>query len=245
MADNLPNAQIALKTDIRDSLQQCLEKLDEFVQEDIDLPFESAQDQDGKLMILPKTTNLPAIQQFKQTNQLSEKQKKHAEKCLTIHREKFEISNVYQGKQAVSQIKETLLLSVKSAIHDHLASLEDAEYNAMNFIDDPKWDYDDTTYAIDDIKMLANHFSTTLIHADYKLDAAIFKFHQLKRLAKSCYQHFSHSAGLWTMIASKHHDQYPHILLLVEIILSMEWASSTVQRGFSQSQSIACSPTQD
>ena len=68
--------QNALITDTRDSLQQCLEKLDEFAQEDIDLPFENAQDEDGKLMILPKTTNLPATQQFKQTNQLSEKQKK-------------------------------------------------------------------------------------------------------------------------------------------------------------------------
>ena len=31
--------QNALITDIRDSLQQCLEKLDEFVQEYIDVPF--------------------------------------------------------------------------------------------------------------------------------------------------------------------------------------------------------------
>ena len=58
----------ALITDIRDSLQQCLEKLDGFAQEDIDLPFESARDEDGKLMILPKASNLPATQQFKQTN---------------------------------------------------------------------------------------------------------------------------------------------------------------------------------
>ena len=34
--------QYALITDICDSLQQCLEKLDEFVQEGIDLPFDSA-----------------------------------------------------------------------------------------------------------------------------------------------------------------------------------------------------------
>ena len=34
--------QYALITNIRDSLQQCLVKLDEFVQEDIDLPFDSA-----------------------------------------------------------------------------------------------------------------------------------------------------------------------------------------------------------
>ena len=103
----------------------------------------------------------------------------------------------------------------------------------MNFTDHSRWDYDDSTYAIDDIKMLANHFSTMLIHADFKLDAAIFEFQQLKKLVKSCYQHFSHSTRLWAMIASKYHDQYPHILLLVEIILSMEWASSTVERGFS------------
>ena len=184
-------------------------------------------------MISPKATNLPATQQFKQTSQLSEKQKKCAEKCLTVHREKFKISNDYQGKQAVNRIKETLLLSVKSAICDCLASLEDAEYNAMNFIDHSRWDYNDSTYAIDDIKMLANHFSTMLIHADFKLDAAIFEFGQLKKLVKSRYQHFSHSTSLWKTIASKHHDQYPHILLLVEIILSMEWALSTVERGFS------------
>ena len=73
--------QNALITDTRDSLQQCLKKLDEFAQEDIDLPFENAQDEDGKLMILPKTTNLPATQQFKQTNQLSEKQKKKKKKA--------------------------------------------------------------------------------------------------------------------------------------------------------------------
>ena len=166
--------QNALITDIRDSLQQCLEKLDELAQENTDLPFDSAQDEDGKLIILPKAINLPATQQFKQTNQLSEEQKKRAEKCLTKHRQKFKISNDYQGKQAVNRIKETLLLSVKSTIRDRLASLEDAEYNAMNFIDHSRWDYHDSTYAIDDIKMLANQFSTTLIHADFKLDAAIF-----------------------------------------------------------------------
>ena len=82
--------------------------------------------------------------------------------------------------------------------------------------------------------MLANHFSTMLIHADFKLDAAIFEFGQLKKLVKSGYQHFSHSTSLWKMIASNHHDQYPHILLLVDIILSMEWASSSVARGFSR-----------
>ena len=77
-----------------------------------------------------------------------------------MHCEKFEISNEYQGKQVVNPIKETLLLSVKSAICDCLASLEDAEWNAMNFIDHSRWDYDDSTHAIDDIEMLPNHFNS-------------------------------------------------------------------------------------
>ena len=77
--------QNALITKIHDSLQQCLEKLDEFVQEDIDLPFKSTQYEDGKLMILPKATNLSATQQFKQTNQLSEKQKKHVQKNASLY----------------------------------------------------------------------------------------------------------------------------------------------------------------
>ena len=99
--------QNALIADIRDSLQQCFKKLEEFAQEYIDPSFKSAQDEDRKLIILPQATNLLATQQFKQTNQLSEKQKKKksAEKCLTIHREKFEISKECQGKQAVNQIK--------------------------------------------------------------------------------------------------------------------------------------------
>ena len=57
--------QNVLITDICDSLQQCLEKLDELAQEDIHLPFDSAQDENGKLIILPKATKLPATQQFK------------------------------------------------------------------------------------------------------------------------------------------------------------------------------------
>ena len=77
--------QNALITNVLDSLQQCLEKLDKFAQEDIDLPFKSAQDEDGKLMILPKATNLPATQQFKQTNQISEKQKNNTQKNASLY----------------------------------------------------------------------------------------------------------------------------------------------------------------
>ena len=68
--------QNASITDICDSLQQCLEKLDEYAQDDIDLPFENTQDEDGKLMILPKATNLPATQQLKQIRKANKTRRK-------------------------------------------------------------------------------------------------------------------------------------------------------------------------
>ena len=68
--------QNASITDICDSLQQCLGKLDEYAQEDIDLPFENTQDEDGKLMILPKATNLPATQQLKQIRKANKTRRK-------------------------------------------------------------------------------------------------------------------------------------------------------------------------
>ena len=77
--------QNALIADIRDSLQQCFKKLEEFAQEYIDPSFKSAQDEDRKLIILPQATNLLATQQFKQTNQLSEKQKKKKRRKMPHH----------------------------------------------------------------------------------------------------------------------------------------------------------------
>ena len=82
-------------------------------------------------------------------------------------------------------------------------------------------------------KLQVAQFSTTLIHTDFKLDADIFELRQLKKLIKSWYQHFKHSASLWKTIALKQNDQFPQILLLVKFILSMEWTSSTVEIGFS------------
>ena len=100
--------QNALITDIRDSLQQCLEKLDEFAREDIDLAFESARDEDRKLMILPKATTLLATQQFKQTNQLSEKQKKKAQKNASPY-------IVKNSKSAMSIKENKLSIELKKA----------------------------------------------------------------------------------------------------------------------------------
>ena len=146
------------------------------------------------MAISPKATNLPATQQFKNINQLSEKQRRRAEKCLTVRREEFKVTHDYQDKKAVKRIKGQLLPSIKLEISDCLDSMNNPEFKAMNFIDHLRWDYDENTSVIDEIKPLAAaHSLNTLIHADFKLDAAIFKFEQIKKLLKSRYQHFEHS----------------------------------------------------
>ena len=213
-------------------LQHALEKLDEIAHEDIDLPFDFSRSEDGEsLLIYPEATNLPASQQFKNINQLSEKQKKRAEKCLTVHREEFRVTDEYHGKQAVSRIKNKLLPSIMSAIQGHFESLDEPVYKAMNFIDHSRWDYENINYAVDDIKLLTDHFSTTLVYGEFKLDAAVFEFHALKKLVKSRYQHFTHSSTLWKIVANKHHEQFPQILML---ILSIKWASSSMEQGSSK-----------
>ena len=48
-------------TDIRDNLEQCLEQLDEFTEEEMVLPFDAKRSADGQsLLIAPKATNVPA-----------------------------------------------------------------------------------------------------------------------------------------------------------------------------------------
>ena len=58
------------------------------------------------------------------------------------------------------------------------------------------------------------------------------EFKALKKLVKSRYHHLA-AAAMWRSIISKHHSSYQNILLIVELILCIEWASSTVERRFS------------
>ena len=58
------------------------------------------------------------------------------------------------------------------------------------------------------------------------------EFKALKRLVKSRYHHLA-AAAMWRSIISKHHSSYQNITLIVELILCIHWALSTVERGFS------------
>ena len=134
---------------------------------------------------------------------------------------------------AVTRIKEKLLPAIKSCIADRFSSFDEPIFEAMNIIDHHRWDYTNNAYGVSEIKHLASHFVIPLSQHKFNVDAAIYEFRKLKVLVNTRYRHLSCSSSMWEVIATKHSESYGHILLIAELILCMEWASSTVERGFS------------
>ena len=67
-----------------------LKNIEDLETSEVIFPFDT-EESDGKHVIRPVGTNLPASQQFKERNKLSDKQKAREEKCLKIHKEEFEV----------------------------------------------------------------------------------------------------------------------------------------------------------
>ena len=117
-------------------------------------------------------------------------------------------------------------------IDERFESFSDEIYKAMTIVDHERWDYDSSHYAIDEIKLLADEFKTPLEIHSFNLDKAMFEFRELKKVVFKRYKHLK-PAALWEVIFSSDYVKYPHFLLVIEIVLSMFWSSSTVERGFS------------
>lgn len=95
-------------TNIVHTINEKKEKIAELQSSECKLPFPSITDGDGK--IDAAATNLPANQTFKNQNQISEKQKGKALKCITIHNDSIAVKKVFQDKQNVKRIQNNLLL---------------------------------------------------------------------------------------------------------------------------------------
>ena len=87
--------QQCLITGIVNSIDKGKEKIMELQSSECKLPFPSVTDEDGNVKINTAATNLPANQNFKNQNQLSEKQKAQALKCITIHKESITVKEVF------------------------------------------------------------------------------------------------------------------------------------------------------
>ena len=194
------------------------------------MPFE-AEERDGNVYITPTANNLPVSQKFKE--ELSQKESAKAAKYLTVHREEFIITHVHLGKQAVKRIKENLLPNIQKCIEDPFSTFSDPIFEAMCIIDCFRWNYDDSNYGVNEIKIISEHLCQPPLQYKFKVHPAIYEFLELKKLVKSCYCQLSHSSMIWDAIFKHHSVKFGHILLLAELIIAMEWASSTVERGSS------------
>ena len=88
-------------------------------------------------------TNLPATTQFKERVNLTERQKKGADKCITKVKETFELKKVTEGKQKVQKIKTDLIPSIASCLDKRYQSLQEPVIRAMRIADHSTWDLGD------------------------------------------------------------------------------------------------------
>ena len=127
--------QQCLITNIVDVINKRKEKIMELQSSECKLPFPSVSKEDGNVKIDAAATNLPANQPFKKENQLSEKQKAKALKCITIHKESITVKKVLQGKQDVKRIQNNLLLLINDCINQRFEAFNDQIFKAMAVVD--------------------------------------------------------------------------------------------------------------
>ena len=133
----------------------------------------------------------------------------------------------------MKKIKDTLLPAIIDHINSRFASFVGQIFESIaRIIDHHRWDPADLSAEKKHTKDVADHFAIPLKKHEFNQDFAVEEFKALKKLVKSRHHHLAASA-MWRSIISKHHSSYQNILLIVELILCIQWASSIVERGFS------------
>lgn len=99
--------------------------------------------------------------------------------------------------------------------------------------DHTQWNPSDANYGQSAIKEIATHFSDSLDYNKFSLDMALMEWRRLMKLVATKFSHFKSKTALWQQVFKYHHEEFPHILLIIEIILVTAISSATVERGFS------------
>ncbi|KAK6171748.1 hypothetical protein SNE40_018183 [Patella caerulea] len=223
-----------LITDIIHGLKSTVDELNDLIQSTEDLPFNSTPTDDGLgVVITPESTDLPATLKFKEMNKLSEKQKDKLEKHVTVVKEKFTLKNVARGKAKANRIKAQLIPAITDTLNTRLESFNEPIFQAYKIADHSQWDPADADYGKAEIICIGTHFRTSLSFHKYSQDMALVEWKGIRKLVSSKFNHFKNSIMLWQQIFRHHHTEFPHILLVIEIILTTGISSSTVERGIS------------
>ena len=179
------------------------------------------------MLIRPALTNLPATKKFKESNEKAGS----SSTGVLIHHE-YKVRDVKNGKATVLKIRDNLP-GIIASIKSRFESFEDEIYQSVIAIcDHRRWDYEDNSYGVKGIAALYEHFQDPLSENDFNKDLAVKEFKDIKRIVKHRYRHLT-PQQMWESIITNHSVNHRHITMLGELILCIEWASSTVERGFS------------
>ena len=142
------------------------------------------------------------------------------------------MTDVKNGKATVLEIKDNLP-GIIASIKSRFESFEDEIYQSVIAIcDHRRWDYEDNSYGVKDIAALYEHFQDPLSENDFNKELAVKEFKDIKRIIKHRYRHLT-PQQMWESIIMNHSVNHRHIAMLGEIIICIEWTSSTVERGYS------------
>ncbi|XP_041356519.1 uncharacterized protein LOC121373808 [Gigantopelta aegis] len=229
----MQNSSVLL-TDVMDAMAEAIRHLNELAESEVDLPFEAKIGEDDSVMIYAKATNLPVTQAFREKHQLTEKIKKRVAQLTQVTKQEVRLKNVKQGQDSVKRIKDKLIPAVINAIDPRLVPFQSEEdiYNSVQLADHSTWDFDDNLFGMDKIKKLSEHFHVCLEFHGYNMSKAMSEFLQLKALIRQKYRNHINKLQVWKAIFVHFGGKFPHILLLIELCLSLAWSSSTVELGF-------------
>ena len=118
------------------------------------------------------------------------------------------------------------------AIKLRFQSFEANVYKSIAAISDHKrWDYDNPANGVKQIHKIYDHFKIPLDENNFDNDLAVKEFRDIKRIVQRRYRHLN-ANQMWESIITAHPSQR-NIILVAQLILSIEWESSTVEQGFS------------
>lgn len=148
-------------------------------------------------------------------------------------RECFTVKKVAQGREAVKRIKQELIPGIVSHITNRMKSFDEEIFSAFKIADHSLWDYSNADYGVAEIKAIFSPFEDSLKSHGFSIDLALFEWRALKKVVRDKYQHFTNKVAMWKQLFIHYQVQFPHILLIIELVLVTPYSSASVERGFS------------
>lgn len=138
---------------------------------------------------------------------------------------------------AVFKYMEKSAAKLKDVLTTRFSSFDESVYDDMKFFDMKYWDHENRNYGVTEIKNLAAHFNVSLEKAGFSLDHALAEWKNFKRLVKRMYVGFT-ALSVWKQIFGYRKKEFPNLVILASIVMTVSGSNSAVERAFSLLTSI-------